>query len=407
MKIVLINHSDSLGGASVVTRRLTHALRELGHEATMLVGYKSSDDTFVVQATSRKRTRIPFYLEAARIFASNGFNRADLFKVSLASDGLPLSENKLVKEADAIILAWVNQGILSFNEIKRIASLGKPVMWIMHDMWNCTGICHHAGSCSYFADSYCHNCHLLHAQAGKNDMAAKTWRHKANLYSNTDIRFVAVSSWLENQCRKSNLFNGQRLYTVPNPFPVDDFIYEPTASREELQLPQGKIILMAAARLDDPIKGLPLAIETLNEVQKHNNDAVAVFVGDIRNPENLTQLKMPYAHLGMISDQARIKQIFAHAHIVLSTSQYETLPGTLIEGQAAGAFPVATDRGGQRDIITCPSEGLLAPYGDKNALSKQILKALAQNHNRQTLHNITKRFSAKTIATQIITILKQ
>lgn len=407
MKIVLINHSDSLGGASVVTRRLTHALRDLGHEATMLVGNKSSDDPFVVQAASHKRTRIPFYLESARIFASNGFNRADLFKVSLASDGLPLSKNKLVKDADAIILAWVNQGILSFNEIKRIASLGKPVMWIMHDMWNCTGICHHAGSCSYFADSYCHNCHLLHSRAGKNDIAAKTWKRKAKLYANTDIRFVAVSSWLENQCRKSDLFNNQRLYTIPNPFPVEDFTYEPTASREELQLPQGKIILMAAARLDDPIKGLPFAIETLNDVQKHTSNAVAVFVGDIRNPEILTKLKMPYTHLGMISDPARMKQIFAHAHIVLSTSQYETLPGTLIEGQAAGALPVATDRGGQRDIITCPSEGLLASYGDKNALSAQILKALSQNHNRKTLHYITQRFSAKTIATKIITLLQQ
>lgn len=43
MKIVLINHSDTRGGASVVSVRLLEALRALGAEASMLVVRKAGD----------------------------------------------------------------------------------------------------------------------------------------------------------------------------------------------------------------------------------------------------------------------------------------------------------------------------------------------------------------------------
>ena len=48
------------------------------------------------------------------------------------------------KEADVIHLHWVNQGLLSLNDIKKMTQSGKPMVWTMHDMWACTGICHHA-----------------------------------------------------------------------------------------------------------------------------------------------------------------------------------------------------------------------------------------------------------------------
>ena len=104
MKVVLINHSDSLGGASVVTYRLLKALQAEGVDASMLVVHKTSDDPTVVPAASHFKARIPFYAEAARIFIDNGFNRDDLFKVSLGSDGLPLSRHPLVRQADVVML---------------------------------------------------------------------------------------------------------------------------------------------------------------------------------------------------------------------------------------------------------------------------------------------------------------
>ena len=47
MKIVLINHSDTRGGASVVSMRLLEALRALGADASMLVVRKAGDRPYV------------------------------------------------------------------------------------------------------------------------------------------------------------------------------------------------------------------------------------------------------------------------------------------------------------------------------------------------------------------------
>ena len=215
MKVVLINHSDSLGGASVVTYRLLKALQAQGIEARMLVVHKATDDPSVVVAAPHWRARLQFYIEAARIFVANGHDRGDLFKVSLGSDGLPLSRHPLVREADAVLLAWVNQGMLSLKEIGRIAA-AKPVIWTMHDMWNLTALCHHAGECDKYAEpSGCRQCPFLHSKASDHDASTRVWRDKQQLYGTAHIKFVAVSSWLGELCRQSRLMDAQKVTVIP------------------------------------------------------------------------------------------------------------------------------------------------------------------------------------------------
>ncbi len=92
-----------------------------------------------------------FLAEHMRIFMRNGFDRSTLFKISTATDGLPLHRHPWVREADVVALNWVNQGMLSLKEIGRLARI-RPVVWTMHDMWCATGVCHHAGTCDGYLD---------------------------------------------------------------------------------------------------------------------------------------------------------------------------------------------------------------------------------------------------------------
>lgn len=150
MKIALICKSDSTGGAAVVTFRLMNALRANGMDARMIVTEKKSGSPHVIEAASQNKSLVPFLAERLRIFAGNGFNRKTLFRIDTASDGLPLHRIPFVREADVICLNWVNQGVVSLKGIRKLAALGKPLVWTMHDMWNMTGICHHAGYCQKF-----------------------------------------------------------------------------------------------------------------------------------------------------------------------------------------------------------------------------------------------------------------
>lgn len=399
MSTVIINHSDTRGGASVVSIRLLDALRAQGEDASMLVAHKGGDNPHVFRAAPPWRTRIPFYAEHLRIFAGNGFSRSDLFKASIATDGLPLASHPLVREADTVILNWINQGMLSLDEIEKMAAAGKRILWTMHDMWNAVGICHHAGTCSRFTEAEgCRRCPLLHGRASDKDLSAATFARKKALYSCAGITFIAVSEWLARRCRESTLMRDADIRVIPNAFPVDTYSPYPTKSRRELGLPDGNIIIMAAARLDDPVKGLDMAVDALGKV--YAPDAVAVFVGDLRNRASLDDLRMPYKWLGPV-DIAAMPHIYAHASVVLSSSRYETLPTTLVEGMAAGAFPVAFDSGGQADIITEGAGALVPPY-DTSAMAAEIDAALRRKPDRQALHDTARRFAPDRIAQRYI-----
>lgn len=400
MKICIINHSDTRGGASVVSRRLIHAFRDLGHDATMLVTHRESDDPHVFEAASSGRAKLPFLAEHLRLFAACGFSKRDIFSISIASEGLPLSRHPLVREADAVILNWVNQGMLSLGEIRRIASMKKTV-WTMHDMWNLTAVCHHAGKCMQFAsEPPCAACPILASKS----LGRRAVELKNALYDDVPLSFVAVSSWLAAKAAESTLMKGRGVHVIPNAFPVEEFSLEPSLSRAEMGLPDGKkLIVMGAARLDDPVKGLDMAVDILNRLKR--SDAVAVFYGNIKNREALSGLKFPWLHLGVLP-QKRVRELYAHAEVVISTSLYETLPGTLIEGMAAGCTPVCFDSGGQRDIITSEDLGYLVPPYDTAAFTRALENALdCPGAPERLRRHVNETFGSEIIAGKYIDLL--
>lgn len=395
MKITLINHSDTLGGASKVTYRLMQALRTEGVDARLLVTHRATDDSHVALAASRLRSRMPFIAEHARIFAANGHRRDTLFQISIATDGLPLSRHPLVLDADIVVLNWVNQGMLSLDEIATIGAM-KPLVWTMHDMWNMTGVCHHAATCDAYL-SGCHGCPLT----GRGNMAADTLARKKRLYGSTPIHFVAVSNWLARKARASALLGRMPVTVIHNPLPVETWAMQPTVNPGAAGLPWHgeKIIIFCAARIDDPIKGLPLAIEALNEVA--DTGATAVFIGELRDPHALDGLRMPHYATGPIYEPERIRAAFSYSSVVLSSSSYETLPTTLIEGQAAGATPVSFVHDGRADIIADGISGYAAGPGIRS-LADALRLAIENPLPRQQLMQAALRYSYSEISAQYI-----
>lgn len=407
MKITIINHSDIRGGASVVSKRLLDALIAAGVDAHMLVVHKATDNPAIAIAGNKFSRKIPFFAEEFRILAACRGDKTNIFKVSIATDGLPLSRHPLVRQADVVMLNWINQGMLSLEEIGRIAALGKTIIWTMHDMWNAVGICHHAGDCkNWLRTKGCSFCPMLGKGYGSNDISARTYARKRDLYRSSNITFVSVSRWLADICHRSPLMKGCRTEIIPNALPVERFRTMPHRSRAELDLPEGKIILMGAARIDDPIKGLPLAIEALNTLPA-DGSVSAVFFGALRDSNALSTLKIPYRHLGTITDSNVLADIYAHADVVLSSSHYETFPGTMVEAQASGAIPVAFDHGGQSDIIENGITGYLATYPSTESLSQCLQLALDGSISSETLRAASMRYVAANIAGKYLDLIKK
>lgn len=403
MKVVLVNHSDTKGGASVAAVRLMYALRKAGVDARMLVMHKTLNDDNIALVSTKLARRTSFLLEHAQIFARNGFSKENLFKVSIATTTLPIHRHPWVKQADVVVLHWVNQGMMSLKEVRRIKA---PVVWTMHDMWNLTGVCHHAGECIGYMRE-CGHCRLLNNGRDANDLSRSTYLRKLYLYDHKPIYFVAVSNWLARRCAKSLLMKGRSLSVIPNAFPVADFTGVAKLSRKACGLPEDKrLIIMGAARLDDPIKGFDIAITALNKVR--DMPVAAVFFGDLRDKKVLDRLRLPYVWLGPVNSPSIIRDIYAHSDCVLSTSHYETLPTTIIEGMAAGCVPVTFGYGGQQDIVDHKQTGYIAIYRNADDVANGIRYALSDAVDRDLMRRtVAERFAAESVAQKYIDLFNQ
>ena len=410
-RLTFISRSDLRGGAAIVTYRLVEALRSIGVDARMLVCEKMSDSDFVQVCAQAWKIQYSFLKERLQVFRSNGFNRATLFKVDPASDGLPLWRHPWVRDADAILLGWVNQGMLSINGVRKICALGKPVVWIMHDMWNMTGICHHAGECHGFINE-CGCCPFLGNRGGVDDMSRRTWLAKEKLYSAAKLRFVAVSTWLAGRAHESSLMKNLPVEVIPNPFMLDG---DSEISRPEIKDRKVRL-LFGAARIDDPIKGLDILKGALKVLADSYPDIAAdlqlVTFGGYKFPDSIDGYAVPHEHLGFIKGN-EVRKAYESCDIVVSTSEFETLPGTLVEGQAYGCIPVAIDHGGQRDIIDHMETGWLAPWSDSpSERAERVAEGILWAYNNRNNQNLRKKmresvyqkFSATSVARRILAL---
>lgn len=395
MKVVILNTSDAKGGAAVVSRRLMHALADCGIDARMIVADRTADDARIEAAGTAEQRKWAFLRERLGIWLANGLSKRDLFKVSTAAFGVDVLSHPWVKQADIVCLNWINQGLLSLRDIARLGAAGKKIVWTMHDMWCATGMCHHAHGCQGYTGN-CGNCPFVRFPHSR-DLSHTVWERKRRMLERTDIHFVAVSNWLAGCCRRSSLLAGKPLSVIPNALPAGNFDWHRNGTAGGK-----KTITMGAARLDDPIKGLDLLTEAVNKIACENPEAAdkleLQLFGAIRDKSLLGHIRLPYRWLGAVAPE-QIPGIYKDSDIVVSSSRFETLPTTLVEGLAAGCLAVAFDRGGQRDIINHLDNGYLADYPDTSGLAEGILWAASRDANRRALHESTAaRFSEKSVA---------
>ena len=405
MKVVLINHSDMQGGAAIVSLRLVHALQEAGVDARMLVIDRQSDDQLVGVMGSKWRSKWNFLAERLGVFMRNGFRRDTLFKIDTGSHGT----HSWVKDADVVCLNWVNQGTLSLKGIKKLADSGKPIVWTMHDMWNCTGVCHYSFECERYKDR-CHSCPLLESKNSSpskiegvggsmttqdvssrtlseelikgDDLSTKIQEKKLKLYAQAPIHFVAVSHWLAECCKQSTTMSNSNLSVIYNAFPILDFDYH-RLSGEITNIPSDKkIIVMGARRLDVEVKGFKELIETTQYIAQNKPELAGkihlVLYGDLHDKSLLDKIEVPCTYLGSIG----------------STEQL--------------SLPVTCGKGGQADIVDHLKTGFIAEYKDPASVAAGIEWAINADISREFLHSeVERKFAASKIAQQYIELVKK
>lgn len=383
MRVLIINTSERIGGAAVAASRLMESLKNNGIKAKMLVRDKQTDQISVVGLERSWLTVWRFVWERVVIWSANRFKKNNLFAVDIANTGTDITTLPEFQQADVIHLHWVNQGMLSLRNIRQILESGKPVMWTMHDMWPCTGICHHARECTNYQQE-CHHCPFLYGGGGKKDLSTRIFRKKKELYKTAPITFVTCSQWLEQRAQESALLVGHNVISIPNP--INTNLFKPRNKQEartKCRLPQkGKLILFGSMKITDKRKGIDYLIESCNLlVQKHPELKQTMGVVAFGKESNQLQSLLPFPvySLNYVKDEHSLVDIYNAVDLFVTPSLEENLPNTIMEAMACGVPCVGFQVGGIPEMIDHLHNGYVAQYKSSADFANGIYWALTES----------------------------
>lgn len=366
MRVLIINTSERAGGAAIAAGRLLEALKNNGLKVKMLVRDKESEKLNVVGLNYNFLALYKFVWERVVIWAANRFHRHNLFKVDIANTGTDITSLPEFKQADVIHLHWINQGMLSLKDIRKILESGKAVVWTMHDMWPFTGICHYARECELY-QTECHNCPYLYGGGSKYDISWRVFQKKKKLYNVAPITFVGCSQWLTSKARLSTLLKGHEVVSIPNPINTNLFkARDKQESRTLCQLPHDKkLILFGSVKISDKRKGIDYFIEACNLLaEKHpelkDNIGIVVFGKGSEALKNM--LPFPVYALDYVKDEHRLAIIYNAVDIYATPSLEDNLPNTIMEAMACGVPCVGFNVGGIPEMIDHLHNGYVATY---------------------------------------------
>ena len=158
------------------------------------------------------------------------------------------------------------------------------------------------------------------------------------------------------------------------------------------------------ARLD-PIKNHEMMIRSLKAVQALHPDTYLIIVGDGPERQRLQCLASDFQlgrHVIITGYREDTEAFYKIMDLFLLTSFSEGMAMTLLEAMACGLPCVATDVGGNAEVVCGGLTGLIIPSGDEAKLGQAICRLLGDKEMRQRMGSEgQKRFSEKFTASRM------
>ena len=332
-KVVHIQYSiDSAGRAAI---RLQHAFNNVDVESCIVSLQHSmygNNNIKYLGPNTRLISRVEDKIQA---YLTNKCNK-QLGTFSYPVLGTNVTKLDEVKNADIIYIHWALKGLLNFKSVKQIAGLNKPVIIFLHDMWNITGGCHHSFTCEKYKTEGCNDCPMFPATK-RNDLSAKEFRKKIQLYSkHNNLYFVSPSKWLYNCAKESLLTKNKPVFYIPNL--IDNIIFKPadkTVTRQILNLDVNEtIIAFGAVSVNSPYKGwayLQKALELLKQDDSIKNISVLIF-GSGYDKGIAESIPFKTKFMGYLQDEYSTALVY-NAADVFSPRRFRTTPAGLVFGR--------------------------------------------------------------------------
>lgn len=150
--------------------------------------------------------------------------------------------------------------------------------------------------------------------------------------------------------------------------------------RKEFGIDQDAFVLLCASRFAHD-KGHRFLINSVAELKKLTDKKFKCVLAN--DGPLLEERKQQAASLGLTGDiiftgfRKDVKNLIAGSNLYVNSSEHEALSFAIIEMLAAGLPVIATDMGGNDDIINGETNcGILVKYDDSRALAEAIIKVM-------------------------------
>ena len=403
MKILIVNTSDTQGGAARAAYRLHRALLDNGTKSQMLVQDKISDDWTVIGPISKLQKGINKLRPTLESISTKFYKNKTKTLVSTSWLGFNNIANRINKiNPDIVHLHWICGGMM---RIENIAKIKAPIVWSLHDNWAFTGGCHIMWECKKYKNE-CGSCPRLSSNK-ENDLSRKTFNRKQKAFSQKkDITIVGLSRWLNNCSKNSTLLQDKKHINLPNP--IDTNVFKPfdkVKARELWSLPQDKKLVLfgAMSAVSDINKGFKELSEALHKLQDKDIEFVVFGSSEPQNPPNFG-FKTHY--LGHIHDDISLVTLYSAVDVMVVPSLQEAFGQTASESMACGIPVVCFNTTGLKDIVEHKKTGYLAKPFDITDL-KCGIEWIMNNENYDKLcenarKKVVKEFNNKVVAQKYI-----
>lgn len=385
MRVVQLQYKASSSGD--FSKRLHDEFINSGIDSSILTLYSEVSETAVRKTLGRKARMISAIDNRLQ---NRLLRKADtkygLFSYPLL--GTDVTDLEQVKQADVIYLHWVLFGFLGFKHMEALAKTGKPIVFIMHDMWAITGGCHNSFGCEKYKTA-CSACKIFPKSAGF-DFAASGFRRKQRFFEKyNNLYFVTPSKWLYDCAEQSTLLKDKPVFHIPNV--LDQHKFKPIDKRAAKSIlnidPQEKVIAFGAVSIDSPYKGweyLKSALNIFNNRGSFEKVSVLVF-GGADNKLMADAIPFKIKFLDRITDEYAMSVVYNAADVFAAPSLADNLPYVIFEALACGTPVAAFNTGGIPDLIDHRNNGYLAKYKDAEDLANGISFCLGNEIKAQVL----------------------
>ena len=374
------------GGAARAARRINDALKSVGVDSSILFTDGSVPEECIVRNTKdlilhkvHRRLNERLVRECPRpwLFSADRY-------------GFDISKMREVREADIIHLHWISEGMISLKGLEKLAKLGKPVVWTLHDMRVFTGGCHYSEECRRYEDT-CGACPVLESDADP-DLSTDIQNRTYDAIKDMDLDVVGCSAWIRDCAAKSRILGRFNCISMPHPADCDTFdIMDRSGCRKKLGIPDDrKIILFGSEGADsDPRKGFD-KLQAALRLLKSDEYLCIVFGNEAGMSSDEGPEVMP---LGYIRDDEKLKLAYNAADVFVSPSVYEALGLTAVEALCCGTPVAAFAIGGLKDTVIHGTNGYLARPFDVSDLAAGIEKLAASDMRSICRESILTRYS--------------